>query len=420
MENLKGSCLDIYVGSLISLTSKSEIRYEGLLFTLDTEKSTIVLKDVCSFGTEGRGTNILQIPPSNKVYEYIIFRNVDIKDLSVISFPSNSEKPFETISERTSYEEKVFKSLNDGNFWQWFCSSAASSSYCIPPNALLTTYPNYSSTTMTLPFWRSSTQENYNSMCSQAKLLGLEQSPFTVRNCQSSTVTKCFSGHKSDCGGLTIDPGTDPVSGSAEGGEACFNNLQVQFISQQPLLPLPVPESEHNRLIMKSKGLASLQCARRQRSSRKGKPKGVLSARIASSVVCDEVCTSNVDVSKDFDFEAMNEHFNKKEIWDHLRLNEHHGTCIDGQKEGSSQTTSDANTTSCSLLKKACFIDDFFDMLQSDVDNGKEKMSKKSNLEKQHQIDSETFGVLSPLNKRRSRFCKKAFSSDQHVSISTK
>jgi len=72
------------LGSKISLISKADIRYEGRLFTVDPQECTIALSNVRSFGTEDRETQY-PIAPQNQIYDYILFRGSDIKDIRVVN-----------------------------------------------------------------------------------------------------------------------------------------------------------------------------------------------------------------------------------------------------------------------------------------------------------------------------------------------
>lgn len=106
-----------YIGSKISLISKAQIRYEGILSSVDTDRSTVALakgrliglkgrhlwhffnnyyiqififlnfwSTVKSYGTEDRHTD-RPVPPKDEIYEYIIFRGSDIKDITVSEPP---------------------------------------------------------------------------------------------------------------------------------------------------------------------------------------------------------------------------------------------------------------------------------------------------------------------------------------------
>lgn len=77
-----------YLGSRISLISKAKIRYEGILYAIDTDAMTVALTKVRSFGTENRCPD-RPIGPRDEIFEYIIFRGTDICDLNVCDLPTD-------------------------------------------------------------------------------------------------------------------------------------------------------------------------------------------------------------------------------------------------------------------------------------------------------------------------------------------
>ncbi|KAI2622837.1 Scd6-like Sm domain-containing protein [Xylaria nigripes] len=78
-----------FLGARISLISKSDIRYSGILHEINSEESTVSLENVKSFGTEGRrGNPADEVAASEQIYEYIVFRGSDVKDLRIEEPPS--------------------------------------------------------------------------------------------------------------------------------------------------------------------------------------------------------------------------------------------------------------------------------------------------------------------------------------------
>lgn len=93
----------------------SDIRYVGILHSINAQDSTVGLKQgnlykeyarfvtiyshyytytVRSFGTEGRrGKPEEEIPSSDNVFDYVVFRGSDIKDLQVFEAPPKPTPP---------------------------------------------------------------------------------------------------------------------------------------------------------------------------------------------------------------------------------------------------------------------------------------------------------------------------------------
>ncbi|KAK6351104.1 hypothetical protein TWF718_004275 [Orbilia javanica] len=82
-----------FIGSRISLISRSDIRYVGTLHQIDSENSTVGLENVTNHGTEGRCDDPAnEVDGTDEVYDYIVFRGSDVKDLRMEA-PEAAPKP---------------------------------------------------------------------------------------------------------------------------------------------------------------------------------------------------------------------------------------------------------------------------------------------------------------------------------------
>lgn len=74
------------------LANNTSFSYVGTLHSINSEDSTVSLENVRSYGTEGRkGNPDEEVPPSVELYEYIVFRGTDVKDLRIEEGPAAKE-----------------------------------------------------------------------------------------------------------------------------------------------------------------------------------------------------------------------------------------------------------------------------------------------------------------------------------------
>lgn len=72
------------IGSLISIITKAESRYEGTLVEVDRVNKTMKLQNVRSMGTEGRRNGEKELPASDTVTGAVKFRVDLIKSIKIL------------------------------------------------------------------------------------------------------------------------------------------------------------------------------------------------------------------------------------------------------------------------------------------------------------------------------------------------